>query len=114
MLDRAFQLGPNGDVLYQLAIAEARLGDHDKALQYLARLANDSPNTPGVFTAIGEIQELRGDMKNAVMAYQRSHQLQTAAANGKETEATKQLAARIQKLQSGGGAKAPALKKTRQ
>jgi|GEM_PF-5368932 len=108
MLNRAFELGPNGDVLYQLAIAEARLGDHDKALQYLARLANDSPNTPDVFQAIGEIQEQRGNTKNALSAYQRAHQLHTAAAGGKETEATKQLAIRIRKFQAAGSTSGPA------
>jgi len=99
MLNRAFELGPNGDVLYQLAIAEARLGEHEKALQYLVRIAKDSPNVPSVFQAIGEIEELRGNKKVALSAYIRAHQL-LKATEGVKPDALRVLVDRIQKLQS--------------
>ena len=99
MLNRAFELGPNGDVLYQLAIAEARLGEHEKALQYLVRIAKDSPNVPSVFQAIGEIEELRGNKKVALSAYVRAHQL-LKSTEGVKPDALRVLVDRIQKLQS--------------
>ena len=97
-LNRAFELRPNGDVLYQLAIAEARLGAHDKALQYLTRLAKESPNVPSVFQAIAEIEELRGNAKAALSAYVHAYQLLKSADNAKPAN-IRLLIERIEKLQ---------------
>ncbi len=104
-LNRAFELQPNGDVLYQLAIAEARLGAHDKALQYLSRLAKDSPNVHTVFQTIAEIEELRGNAKAALSAYLHAYQLLKSVDNAKP-ENLRLLVERIQKLQK----KAPAVR----
>lgn len=112
VLSRAFDLAPNGDVLYQLAIAEARLGQHDTALGHLYRLAQDSPGAPKIFRTIGEIEDARGNKDQALGAYTRAHRLLTTGQRADPAAAAtaQALEARVRALQAEVAPRAPEAK----